>query len=112
MYTITSSTMTGDYKQEEVPALEWKFNITNGNEGELTISDVLLDTEALATERALSEFLKNSYKTNEIRFTTHLTTFTLNMLINVYGILYIVKSIGTVINELSIKTQVRAIRYE
>ena len=112
MYEVTSQTITDEYKAEEVPALEWKFHIDNGNVGELTISDVLLDTEALATERAKSEFLKNSHELNEVRFSTHKTNFVLNMTINVYGIMYLIKSLRTVINDVSIKTQVRAIRYD
>lgn len=112
MYKVASQTITDDYKAENVAPLEWKFQISNGNTGELVISDALLDTEELATERVKSEFLKNSYKLNEIRFTTPLTNFVKNQVINIYGIPYIIKSIGTEINETSIKTSIRAVRYE
>ena len=112
MYEVNSQTITEDYKAEVTPLKEWKFQITNGNVGELNISEPLIDTEALATERARSEFLKNSYKLNEIRFSTFLTNIVKNMTINVYGIPYIVKSISTQIDSVSIKTTVRAIRYE
>jgi len=112
MYEVNSQTITEDYKAEATPLVEWKFQIENGNTGELTKSDPLLDTESLAQERALSEFLKNSYKINEIRFSTHETFMTKNMVINVYGIPYLVKSLTTLITSKSIKTEVRAIRYE
>lgn len=112
MYTVTSQTITEDYKAEETPLLEWKFQIDNGNIGEMTISDVLLETESLANERANSEFLKNSHKLNEVTFTTYLTNLSKNQIINVYGIPYLVKSLNVVVNETSIKTKVRAVRYD
>ena len=112
MYTVTSQTISDDYKADETPIDIWKFQIDNGNIGEKNISDVLLDTEALATERAMSEFLKNSYKLNEVTFTTHLTSLVKNMVINVHGVPYIVKSLNVTITEVSIKTRVRAVRYE
>ena len=112
MYNVSSQTITDDYKVEETPLTEWKFQIDNGNVGEKTISDVLLETEALAEERAQSEFLKNSYKLNEVTFSTYLTNIVLNQVINIYGVPYIVKSLNTRVDEVSIKTKIRAIRYE
>ena len=112
MYTVSSQTITEDYKAEETPLSEWKFQIDNGNVGEKTISDVLLDTEALAQERAKSEFLKNSYKLNEVTFSTYRTDFAKNDTINVYGIPYLVKSITTSIDKVAIKTKIKAIRYD
>lgn len=112
MYKVNSQTITEDYKAESTPLSEWKFQIENGNTGELTISDPLLDTLPLAQERALSEFLKNSYKINEIRFSTHKTNIVKNMVINVYGVPYLVKSLNTSVTSTSVKTEVRGIRYE
>ena len=112
MYEVKSSTMSEEYKANEVPLKEWKFRISNGNTAEMIISDQLLDTINSATERAKSEFLKNSYKLREVRFSTHLTNFTKNMVINIQGLPYLVKSIGTVVNMKSMKITVRAIRYE
>jgi len=112
MYEVSSQTITDDYKAENAAPLEWKFQISNGNTGELILSDELLDSEALATQRAKSEFLKNAYKLNEIRFSTHKTSVVKNMVINGYGLPYIVKGISTVVNETSIKASVRAVRYE
>ena len=112
MYEVTSQTVSEDYKAENTPSEEWKFQISNGNTGEMNISDVLLDTKALAEERAKSEFLKNSYKLQEIRFGTPRTDLYKNMTINVYGIPYLIKSVSTAINAKSIKTSIRAVRYE
>ena len=36
--------MSEEYRAEEVPQIIHKFNITNGNTGEITISDQLLDS--------------------------------------------------------------------
>ncbi len=108
---INSQRITATYKAEYVPLNEWKFQIENGNTGEMVISDALLDNEDLATERAKSEFLKNSYILKEIRFTTPLTNIVKNMVINVYGVPYLVKSVQTTINSVSIKTSIRAVRY-
>ena len=112
MYEVSSQTITEDYKAEQTPLSEFKFQIGNGNVGEKTISDVLLDTYALAEERAKSEFLKNSYELNTITFTTHLTNLTNNQTINVYGIPYIIKSLHYTINAVSIKATVKAVRYD
>lgn len=112
MYEITSQTITEDYKAEETPLNEWKFQISNGNTGEVLISDALLDSEELATERAMSEFLKNSYKHTTISFSTYRTDFDLNMIINVYGLPYIIKSINPHVDETSITTKIGAVRYE
>ncbi len=111
MYEVTSQQITEDYKAESTPLGEWKFQIENGNTGEMNISDPLLESEALAQERAMSEFLKNSYKLNEVRFSTHLTNLVKNQVINIYGLPYLVKSISTVVTSLSIKTNIRAVRY-
>ena len=112
MYEATSQTISEDYKAENTPSEEWKFQIDNGNTGEMTISDALLETEALAEERAKSEFLKNSYKLQEIRFGTYRTDLYKNQTINVKGLPYLVKSVSTAINKTSIKTGIRAVRYE
>ncbi len=112
MYEVNSQTVSKEYKAETVPLKEWKFQISNGNTGEMTISDVLLDTEALARERAMSEFLKNAYRNSEIRFSTYRTDFVKNMTISVYGIPYLIKSMTTTEAFPSLKTQIRAIRYD
>lgn len=112
MYEANSETITENYKATEVPLQEWKFQITNGNDGVIIISDPLLDNLTAATERAKSEFLKNSYKVREIRFTTYRTDFTKNQTINVQGLPYLIKGITTQADDKSIKTSIRAIRYE
>lgn len=112
MYEVNSYTISEDYKAEETPLSEWKFQISNGNTGEVLISDALLDSEELATERAKSEFIKNSYKHITINFSTYRTDFDLNMIINIYGLPYIIKSINTHVDEASITTNIGAVRYE
>lgn len=104
--------MTEDYKAESVPQIEFKFQITNGNTGEKVISDPLIDSYAIAEERAKSEFLKSSYKMREVRFSTWRTDIIKNMIINVRGLPYLVKSLSTLTDNKSIKTTVRAVRYE
>jgi len=112
MYEVTSQTITEDFKAVSVPPIEWKFQISNGNTGEMVVSDPLLDTIEAATERAKSEFLNNSYKLKEVRFSTYRTDFTKNQVINIEGLPYLVKSIGTQIDATTIKTTIRAVRYE
>ena len=112
MYQVISQTITEDYKDSEVALEEWKFNITNGNTGEVTIIDPLLDTYALALERAKSEFLKKSYRLKEVKFNTYRTDFTKNMTINVRGLPYLVKSITTTIDKTTLKTTIKGVRYE
>ena len=111
MYTVMSSTITDEDKAINVPLAEWKFQIPNENTGVLVISDPLLDSLARATQRADSDFLKNSYELKEIRFTTYRTDLTKNMIINVRGLPYIIKGISTTITDTSIKTAIRAVRY-
>ena len=114
MYEVNSQTITKEYKEANAPSTlkEWKFQIPNGNDGEMTISDSFIETEAIATERAKSEFLKNSYKQNEVRFSTYRTDMSKNDTISISGIPYIVKGIITTISATSIKTQIRGARYE
>ena len=112
MFTVSSQTVTEDYKSSNTPSKEWKFAIANGNTLEITISDALLDSESLAEERALSEFLKQSYRINEVRFKTLLTNLELNQTINVLGTPFLVKGLNTTVTKTSIKTSVRAVRYE
>lgn len=112
MYTINSETMTEEYKAENTTQFILKFSIDNGNTGELTVSDPLLDSVERATERAKSEFIKNSYRLKEIGFVTHRTDITKNMIINVHGVPYIVKSISTAIDDKTIKSRIKAVRYE
>lgn len=112
MFTVYSQTMTEDFKADAVPLLEWKFNIPNGNTAEMIVSDPLLDTFSAAQERAKSEFLKNSYRLREVKFSTYRTDFSLNDTINIEGLPYLVKSLTTSIDKTMIKTTVRAIRYE
>ncbi len=104
--------MTEDYKAETVPLFIRKFQIPNGNTGEVVISDPLLDSDERAEERAMSEFLKKSYSLRVVRFETHLSNFTKNQTINIWGLAYLVKGINTSISKVSIKTNIRAIRYE
>ena len=111
-YKIESETITEETKATSVPLNEWKFQITNGNTGELVVSDPLLDTEVIATERAKSEFLKNSYAIRKIQFRTHRTDFVKNQTINVRGLPYLVKDIKTDITSTSIKTTIGAVRYD
>lgn len=112
MFTVFSQAMTEDYKADAVPLSEWKFQINNGNTGEVIISDPLLDTFGAATERATSEFLKSSYRLREVKFSTYRTDLSLNDTINIVGLPYLVKSISTIINSKEIKTTVRCLRYE
>ncbi len=112
MFTARSQTMSEDYKSEAVPLKQWKFQISNGNTGEMVVSDPLLDTEERAEERAKSEFLKNSYKLKEVRFGTYRTDILKNQIINVRGLPYIAKSIVVNTNMVSIKNTIRAVRYE
>ena len=112
MYEVISQTISEDFKAENTPLSEWKFQIDNGNIGEMMISDPLIDSEAIAAERAKSEFLQNSYKLNEVTFETHLTDFAKNDTINIYGIPYLVKAITTTVDKTMIKTKVKAVRYD
>ena len=111
MYVAISETITEETKAAEVPLSEWKFSIPNGNTGEVIISDPLLDSLTVATERAKSEFLKSSYEIKEVKFTTYRTDLTKNMVINIHGLPYLVKSKTTTLDKVSIKTQIRGVRY-
>lgn len=112
MYSATSQTVSEDYKAEKTESKEWRYQIANGNTAEITISDPLLDTEAAARERAMSEFLKNSYRLREISFKTHLSSIGALDIINVRGLPYIVKSITVSGDKTKIVFTVKAVRYE
>jgi len=90
----------------------YRFELPTGNSGVLTVSDELLDTESRAEERALSEFLKNSYSHNNIVFHTYRTDLKLNNVINVKGLPYLVKSLTTTIGAAKLVVTVGAKRYD
>lgn len=111
MFYATGSTITDD-TSTDVPVLEWKFDITNGNTGEMTVSDPLLKDQTVALERAKSEFLKNSYRLKEVVIQTWRTDLTKNQVISIYGVPYLIKEITTVITDKSMKSIIRGVRYE
>jgi len=112
MYTGTSQTITEEGKAQSVPLKQWKFTLENGQDGTMTVSDQLLDHEVVAEERAMSEFLKNGYKTREIKFSTYRTDLRKNDCIVVRGVNYLIKGKTTAISKTSIVTTVRAVRYD
>lgn len=112
MYEASSFTITETQKSVEVPLEEFSFQIENGNTGSMVISDPLLETLPLAQERALSEFLKNSYEIREVNFKTYRTDIKIGDIINVKGLPYKVKGIYSSINRTSIVNTIKAVRYE
>ena len=112
MYKVNSQTLTEDGKSSLVPLKRWRFNLANGNTGTLTVSDVLLDTEESARERALSEFLRNGYQLKVVRFSTYRTDFKKNSTIKIQGLNYLVKDIAIAVIDKSLVAKVRAVRYE
>ena len=112
MYTINSQALTEEGKSSLVPLKQWRFNLANGNTGALTITDVLLDTEEAAKERALSEFLKNGHQLKELKFSTYRTDFKKNDTVNIRGLNYLVKGITTLVTEKSVVSNVRVVRYD
>ncbi len=93
-------------------SLLWQFEIRNGNEGVMSITDPLLDTEARAEERAMSEFLKNSFAHNPVNFSTYVTTHILNKIIKVGGLNYLVKGLTISIDKVKVVVKVQGVRYD
>jgi len=89
----------------------WSFQILNGNTGEMSISDPLIDSESIAEERAMSEFLKNAYAVHDISFSTYRTDLALNDVVNIASIPYLIKGISTSIDGTSMVSTIRARRY-
>jgi len=112
MYKGTSQTITEEGKAKSVPLKQWKFNLANGKDGTMTVSDQLLDNATAAEERAKSEFLKNGYKMQEVQFSTHRTDLRKNDSIKVRGVNYLIKGKSTQINSVSMITTIRAVRYD
>lgn len=112
MFTATSTTVTEADLYEAKGNVTWEFSMDNGSTGIITVSDPLLDTEAAATERAKSEFLKNGYKHRDISFSTHRDDLVLNDVIIVKGLPYLVKSIDAADNSVSTLFKIKAKRYE
>ncbi len=92
--------------------LLWEFDIQNNNTAKMSITDELLDTRERAEERAMSEFLKNSFAQNSISFKTTLTWLVLNQVIKVGGLNYIIKSISPTIDDRSMLVSIQAARYD
>jgi len=112
MYKVKSQTLTEAGKSSLVPLSRWRFNLTNGNTGSMTVSDVLLDTEEAALERAKSELLKNGHRLKELEFATYRTDFKKNDILSIRGLNYLVKSTSVTVSSVSIVTKVKVVRYE
>jgi len=90
----------------------YKFELTNGNIGEMNIEEELIDSEAIARERAMSEFLKNGYKKRQNSFKTYRTDIKLNSVIKIEGVGYVVKSIKYDWDAVKCIATVTGVRYE
>ncbi len=66
----------------------WRFVAPNGNAGEATITDSLLDTQWRAQERAEAELLENGYILNSFSFSTWRTDLEMLQIINIGGVPY------------------------
>ena len=92
--------------------LLWKFEINNGNVGVMKITDALLYTEERAEERAMSEFLRNSFAKNPVNFSTYVTYHFLNKTIKVGGLNYTIDTITTTGDEKKIVATIGGKRYD
>ena len=112
MYSACSQKMTRAGIDAVLDPSEWKFILDVGGDETVTVTDPLLDSEALAEERALSEFLKNGYKLREVSFKTYRTDIRKNDAITVRGVVYLVKSKSTAVDAVKLVTTIKAVRYE
>lgn len=111
MYNVSSTDLDKSSLQKDIK--KWDFLFNGNNSGINTvIVEELLDSKDRASERAKSEFLKNSYAKREISFSTIRTDLQLNEVINVKGLPYIIKNLTTKCDVTKIVVQVKAIRYE
>ncbi len=104
--------MAGCINNEVSDNLSWEFDIGNNNTAKMVVTDPLLDTKERAEERAMAEFLKNSFAINSISFTTSRDDLILNQTIKVGGLNYIIKSIGNAVDDVQIGISVNCERYD
>ena len=90
----------------------WQFKLNNGNVEEMVIIDPLLDTEARAEERAMSEFLRNGYGSNSPTFNTFITDLTINDCISFNGSHFLIKGISIKATSSSIIASIEVTRYD
>ncbi len=90
----------------------WRFEVNNGNSGEMSVQDPLLDTEDRSRERAMSEILKNGYANNSFQFRTYRTDLVINQIVNIYGVPYLVKNIATAIDDTKMVSSITVKRYD
>ncbi|MFA6691657.1 MAG: hypothetical protein WCR98_06740 [Saccharofermentanales bacterium] len=95
-----------------IPYQEWNFALSNGETAVQSITDRLINTAAAAEARAKSEFLKNGYRNKWVTFKTYRTDLSINQIINVRGLPYLVKDIQIMIDPVKIVSQIKAVRYE
>ncbi len=89
----------------------WTFEIAKDLTGTLRIQDQLLNTSTKAKERAMSEMLKNSYTMAGFSFKTYLTDLSINDIVKIKGVNYLVKNISTGIGKEMI-SEIGVIRYD
>ena len=90
----------------------WRFEVDNGNTGEMTIVDPLIDNEDIARERATSEFIKNAYASNYFSWATYRTDLYFNDVVKIEGLSYFIKGISCSIDSSTMITTYLVKRYD
>lgn len=110
MYSATSSTISLD--ATTIDHFESIFQIENGSDQQLEILDIFINDDAVASQRASSEFLKNSYKDRWVSIVTYRTDIDLTDEVLLAGLPFIVKSVNVAEKGASIQTTIKGLRYE
>lgn len=112
MNKATSTTIKNDTPQNPDNIYQTVFILENGNNGEKTITSPFLDNDAIAGQKAKSEFLQYGYKKRKILFSTYITNFSLNIDIKILGVNILLKSINIKGDAISIESSIGGVRYE
>ena len=90
----------------------FKFDLLNGSDKEVVIYGDFFDDEAVAKERAIAEFVENSFVAKQVTFNTYLTNIYVGMHIEYLGLIYKVVDVGIAVDKVKIISTVTGARYE
>lgn len=87
------------------------YEIANNKDGEIKIQEELLDTDERASARANAEFLEGAYSKATCQFSTFMTDFEVNDIVEVEGLSYRIIDIQIRWDEKEIYSEVSGVRY-
>ena len=90
----------------------WQYFLNNNQTGKKEISDPLIDSEEIASQRANAEFLDGGYLKRYLKLVTHRTDVVVGDVVRVEGFCYLVTSASVRYTAGAVVCDIEGVRYE